>query len=199
MKLQRRLWRGNFAWSVEMTRARHSAWHKNQYNRVRVSFLDILLCDHNVMYLISHPQLGNQGIAMQHDKKSHCHVVQIGLFDWTIWIWGIIYRGYYTAVRDFNVVKMSRDNVTLFRYLPMRCGFSDQVKASFPLIAYANSLDRCEWFYPFTMHDSLRACELVLLWVEKRLQGATFFKSGTSLLKSARYKTYIKAAYRKNT
>ena len=24
-------------------------------------------------------------------EKSHCHVVQIGIFDWTIWIWGIIF------------------------------------------------------------------------------------------------------------
>ena len=34
-------WLGNFAWRVEMTRARHSAWHKNQYNSVRVSSLYI--------------------------------------------------------------------------------------------------------------------------------------------------------------
>ena len=34
--------------------------------------------------------LGNRGLVMPYDEKSHCHLVQTVLSDWTIRIWGII-------------------------------------------------------------------------------------------------------------
>ena len=33
------------------------------------------------IYLISHPKLGNRGLAMRHNEKACCSVIQIALFD----------------------------------------------------------------------------------------------------------------------
>ena len=43
----------------------------------------------NTKYIPWHTQYAWDWVKCS--EKSHCHVVQIGFFDWTIWIWGIIY------------------------------------------------------------------------------------------------------------